>query len=283
MSIIDKPFVHLHCHDEYSVRDAMGRIEDYVEFAERTNLPAFAVTNHGSIGGFIRQYFSCKKAGIKPIFGCEVYVNKHRFKQPDEVPADEKKNAHFILLAKNLKGYRNLLKITSDAWLNGYYYRPRTDYSFIKKHSEGLIASSACMGGTLPRLVMDDNWDRAKQFVKMCKQTFEEFYIELVMIDMKENVELNARLAQLAKETNTPTIVTGDCHYMKKEDVKVHNVLILIANNKTMEDLKTRPDDVFQYTVKDLYYKTAKEMHEQWNNQYKSKYFTEKVFLNSVK
>jgi DNA polymerase-3 subunit alpha len=278
-------FVHLHAHDEYSIRDAMGRVEDIVDFAKEKGLPAICITNHGSIGGFIRQYFACKEAGIKSIFGCEVYINKHRKMDPQDIPEDGRKNNHLILIAKNLKGYKNIINITSDAWINGYYFRPRSDYQYIRERSEGIIVSTACMGGKLSRLLAEDDWSTAEKFIDFCKKCFKDFYVELIITDDKDQAKLNDKLCKIAKKKKVPTILTGDCHYLRKKDVRIHDTLVMIASKNTFSMLEDpeKKDKVFQYSVKDLYYKDLQEMYDLYKKRHRSNHFTEEVFISSVK
>ena len=279
--IRNKSFVQLHFHDEYSIRDAIGRIEDYTKLIYENNLPAFSVTNHGAVGGFIRQYFMCKKIGIKPIFGCELYINNNRFHEDKK---SHRKNFHLCVYAKNLDGFNNICKITSDAWINGFYYHPRTDIEFIRNNSKGLYASSACSGSELSYYVSNNMIKEAKQLIKEYKEIFEDFFIELMIIDMPEQVRLNNLLAKIAIETDTKTIITCDTHYMKKEYSKVHDIMLLIRDNHTLEDLNdaSKKDKIHQYKAKDLYYKNTDEIYKDFKTIHEGKYFTEDVFWNSI-
>jgi len=282
--IRNRMFVHLHCHDEYSIRDAIGKIEDYVELAKERNLPAICITNHGNIGGFIRQYLACKQMKIKPIFGCELYVNNYRkVENKKDLPVEKRKNNHLIVLAKNIEGFKNIVKITSDAWINGFYYRPRTDFKFLESCSKGIIATSGCLAGKLNKFLLEDKWDKARNFVEKYKQIFEEFYIELIMIDFDLNIEINEKLVKLAKETDTKLIITGDVHYLKKEYSKIHNIMLLIRDNYTLKDLEDekKKDKIFQFEAKDLYYKTIEDVYDLFNKKYKSNLFTKEVFIEA--
>lgn len=274
-------FVQLHFHDEYSIRDAIGKIEEYKEIIFKNNLKAFSVTNHGSVGGFIRQYNLCNSIGIKPIFGCELYINNKRL---DEDKKSNRKNFHLCVYAKDIDGFYNLCKITSDAWINGFYYRPRTDIEFIKKNKKGLIASSACAGGELQYYLLNNDIEKAKNLIKEYKEIFDDFYIELMIIDYDEQIKLNNLLIKIAEETNTKTIITCDVHYMKKEHSKVHDLMLLIRDNNTLEDLNdvSKKDKVHQYKAKDLYYKNIDEIYTSFKEKHKSDVFTEDIFWNSV-
>jgi len=275
-------FVQLHFHDEYSIRDALGKIEDYVSLIKERNLKTFSVTNHGSIGGFVRQYNLCKKLNIKPIFGCEIYINDLRNKEKSSIEKVERKNKHMCIYVKNQIGFKNICKITSDAWINGFYYKPRTDYEFLKQNSSGLIASSACLASVLSDALNKDNYDEAKNILEKYKNIFEEFYIELLLIDYEPQKIMNNKLAKLAKITETKTIITNDVHYMNKEYFEVHDTMILIRDNKTFEEIKNDPQKDSTYKVKDLYYKNQNEMYDSFKNGHESEYFTEDLFYKSI-
>lgn len=276
-------FVDTHCHDEYSIRDAMGKVEDMAELAKERDLPALAITNHGSVGGFLRQYYACKSVNIKPIFGCEIYTNKFRSETSKDILKKNRENNHLILLAKNKIGFKNLLQITSDAWINGFYYRPRSDMKFIKKYSKGIIATSACIKGIIPQCLLNGEEKRAAKIIKKFKEIFDDFYIELNMIDWEPQFKLNSKLIEIAKYTNTKTILTGDVHYLKEEHTMMHDILILLSNNNTLSDLRDKSKKVFQYDVKDLFYKTPEDLYEIFEAQHRSLSFTDKVFFSSLR
>lgn len=282
--IRNKMFVQLHFHDEYSIRDALGKIEDYKNLIKERHLPAFCTTNHGNIGGFIRQYLECNKIGIKPIFGCELYINNKRQENKEDLTKDDRKNNHLCVYAKNIEGFNNLSKITSDAWINGFYYKPRTDMQFIKQYSKGLIASSACMAGELSQALENNNERLATKLIEQYKKIFECFYIELILIDLQDQKIMNSKLAKIAKETNTKTIVTVDTHYMLKEYSKIHNIMLLIRDGNTLADLNdsTKRDKVYQYKVKDLFYKNIDDIYETFKNGHESEYFTEELLQQSI-
>jgi DNA polymerase III subunit alpha len=275
-------FTHLHFHDEYSIRDALGRIEDYTEIVKERHLQAFCTTNHGQVGGFIRQYFWCKKLNIKPIFGCEIYINNNRKEEVQkDLAKEDKKNKHLCIYAKNLEGFKNICKITSDAWINGFYYRPRTDLEFLKQYSNGVSASSACLAGPLTEFLEKDDYEGAAKILEEYKSIFEDFFIELLLIDYDFQKSMNSKLIKLAKITNTKTIITCDVHYMKKEWNNIHDTLILIRDNNTYQDIQNGKN-VFLYRVKDLYFKNIDEIHETFKNGHESEYFTEEFFWKSI-
>jgi len=283
-------FVQLHCHSIYSIRDGLCSPEEYVRFAYNNKLDVCSITDHGQIGGWIRQYFEAKKYGIKPIFGCELYINNYRNKleYKDNVKSEDyklfKKNNHIILLVKNKIGFNNLIKISSDAWINGFYFKPRTDIEFIKKHSEGLICLTSCLGGEISTELSKNNYDKAKEIALNYKQIFgDDLYIELLLIDLKEQIIINKLLCKLAKELGIKTVITNDCHYIEKEDSKIHDILLMIRDNKTMKDKEKNPDEIWQFKSKDLYYKNQFEMYRSFKDFYENEYFTEEVYKDSVK
>lgn len=303
-NITESPFINLHVHDEYSIKDGVGRVEDYAKCAKQLGMNALSITNHGSIGQVVRQFESCKALGIKPIFGCEVYVNNKRdelkeivkeiasMKKNKETDGIEKKielrnkyrkNNHLVLLAKNKKGFDNLIQIVSDAWINGFYYRPRTDMEFISKHSEGLIALSACTAGEIS-IAVESNYEEAVKKVKAFKKIFgDDFYIEILFIDWDISRAINKKLIQLAEDTNTKIVITTDSHYIDKDDNKVQDVLLLMNQNKTFKDIeeqkksKIKKREIWQFKSRDLYYKGYKDVLQIYNRDYK-KVFSKKKF-----
>ena len=264
-------FHHLHCHDEFSIRDSCASVIEYVDVAAQRGLRALSITNHGHIGQILQQSIECKSQGLKPIFGCEVYVNNYRL---DESVKEEdikkfRKNSHLIILAKNEKGLSNLIKITSDAWVNGFYYRPRTDLDFIIKNKEGLIITSACLGSEINQLLEQGEEDKAKKLAKRLKKEFgDDFYIELVFIDFDPQFVGNKKLIKLAQELDIEMVITNDCHYIHNEDSDVHDLLLLLRDDKTISDLENDPDSVWQFDAKDLYFKTYKEIYEHYKEHY---------------
>jgi len=232
-------FVHLHVHSHYSLLDGLTKLDEMIDFAKNDDMPALAITDHGVMYGVIEFYEKCKKAGIKPIIGVEAYLasgSRH-----DKVSRmDEKNYYHLLLLAKNYKGYKNLIKLTSLAHLEGYYYKPRIDWEILEKYSEGLIACTACLGGEIPRLILSGKMDLAKKRSLEYKELFgaENFYYELMMHPNLEGQEtVNNNLIKLSKELNIPLVATNDAHYLRAEDDDAqrdfynHFILFILNNN----------------------------------------------------
>ena len=232
------PFVHLHVHSHYSLLDGLTKIDDLVQAVKEDGSPAVALTDHGVMYGVIEFYQKCKKAGIKPIIGVEAYLAPGG--RADKTKSfDEKNFYHLLLLAKNNTGYHNLIKLTSIAHLEGYYYRPRIDWEVLTKYSEGLIATSSCLAGEIPRLLMAGNISKAKEKIKAYRELFGEgnFFLELQdHPELPEQVKLNEMLIELSKELNLPLIVTNDVHYLKAEDDEAQDILLCLQNKAKKED-----------------------------------------------
>ncbi|MFH1412409.1 MAG: DNA polymerase III subunit alpha, partial [bacterium] len=231
-------FVHLHVHSHYSLLDGLIKINDLVEFAKEDGANAIAITDHGVMYGVIEFYQKCKKAGIKPIIGIEAYVAPgSRF---DKIFVKGEKNFfHLLLLAKNNAGYKNLLKLTSIAHLEGYYYKPRVDWDILQKHHEGLIACSACLGGEIPRLIIAGQLDKARQRILDHEELFGKgnYYLELQdHPELEHNQEVNQQLIKFSKELNIPLVATNDSHYYKKEDDKAQDILLCLQSKSKKDD-----------------------------------------------
>jgi len=231
-------FVHLHVHSHYSLLDGLTKIDDLIEAVKEDGSPAVALTDHGVMYGAIEFYQKCKKAGIKPIIGVEAYLAPGS--RLDKTKSfDERNFYHLLLLAKNNTGYQNLVKLTSIAHLEGYYYRPRLDWEVLQKYSEGLIATSSCLAGEIPRLLMVGQIDKAKEKIRAYSELFGEgnFFLELQdHPELPDQIKLNEMLIPLAKEFNLPLIVTNDVHYLKAEDDEAQDILLCLQNKAKKED-----------------------------------------------
>ena len=248
-------FVHLHNHTCYSLLDGACKLEAMVEKAASLGMPALAITDHGAMHGVIDFYKLCKKYKIKPLIGCEVYVAPgSRFRKDG---GRDERAYHLLLLAKNETGYQNLIKLVSKAWLEGFYYRPRIDRELMEKYSEGLIATSACMAGEIARLAHDGRMEEAKESALWHKEVYgpDNYYIELQNQGIEEQRLLNARLAEIAKETDIPLVATNDIHYVKREDAKMHDILLCLQTGKVLSD-----QDRMKFPTDEFYLKTAREM-----------------------
>ena len=247
-------FVHLHIHSEYSLLDGANRIKDIPKRAKELGMDSIAITDHGVMYGVIDFYKACKKEGIKPIIGCEVYVaTRSRFDK--EAGVDNKYN-HLILLAKNNKGYENLSKLVSLSFLEGYYYKPRIDLEILEKYSEGLVCLSGCLAGSLNQALLNGQMDKAEEIALWHKNIFkEDYYIEIQNNGMQEQVLANQKLVMLARKLDIPLVATNDAHYLKKEDAYNHEVLLCIQTGKRMSDI-----DRMRFETEELYIKTTEEM-----------------------
>ncbi len=248
-------FVHLHVHSEYSLLDGACRIKQLVAAAKEMGQTAVAITDHGVMYGVIDFYKEARKQGIKPIIGCEVYVaQRSRF---DKVHSLDGENYHLVLLCKNNTGYQNLIKMVSEAWTEGFYNKPRIDMELLRGHTEGLIALSACLAGQLPRLLMDDRYEDAKKMALDYLELFGEgnYYIELQDHGIPEQLAVNDGLIRISRETGIPLVVTNDCHYINKEDAKMHAILLCIQT----KDVITNPD-AFHFPTEEFYLKSEQEM-----------------------
>ena len=249
-------FVHLHIHSEYSLLDGANRIKDLPVRAKELGMDSIAITDHGVMYGVIDFYKACKKEGVKPIIGCEVYVaTRSRF---DKEPGIDNKYYHLILLAKNNEGYKNLSKLVSLGFVDGYYYKPRIDHEILEKYSEGLVCLSACLAGEVNQALLNGNEEKAEQVAIWHKKIFgEDYYIEIQNNGIREQVLANQKLVKLARKLNIPLVATNDAHYLKKEDAYNHEVLLCIQTGKRMSD-----EDRMKFDTEELYVKSPEEMSE---------------------
>ncbi len=249
-------FVHLHIHSEFSLLDGANRIKDLPVRAKELGMDAIAITDHGAMYGAIDFYKACKKEGIKPIIGCEVYVApRSRF---DKEPNIDNRYNHLILLAKNQQGYQNLSKLVSIGFVDGYYYKPRIDLEVLEKYHEGLICLSACLAGSVNQALLNGNNEKAEEIALWHKKVFgEDYYIEIQNNGIKEQVLANQKLIALARKLEIPLVATNDAHYLKREDAYNHEVLLCIQTGKRMSDM-----DRMRFETDELYVKSPEEMIE---------------------
>ena len=252
-------FVHLHIHSEFSLLDGANRIKDLPVRAKELGMKAMAITDHGVMYGVIDFYKACKKEGIKPIIGAEVYVaSRTRF---DKEPQD-KRYYHLILLAKNNKGYQNLSKLVSLGFTEGYYYKPRIDLEILEKYHEGIICLSACLAGAVSQAILNGDIEKAEEVAKWHKNVFgEDYYLEIQNNGVKEQVMVNQKIIQIARRLNIPIVATNDAHYLKKEDAYNHEVLLCIQTGKRITD-----EDRMRFETDELYVKSPEEMSEYFKN-----------------
>lgn len=263
-------FTHLHVHTEYSLLDGACRISRLVERAKELGQDALAITDHGVMYGVIDFYKECKKQGIRPIIGCEVYVApRSRFDKTFEL---DREYYHLILLCENQTGYQNLMKLVSLAFTDGFYNKPRVDYELLEKYHEGLICLSACMSGEVPKRILADDDNGALEKARYYQRVFgkENYFIELQNHGIKEQERLNLKLIQIARTIDAGLVVTNDCHYIRKEDSNLHDILLCIQTNSTVKNKK------MGFETEEFYLKSEDEMRAVFGD-------LEEAFENTVK
>lgn len=248
-------FVHLHVHTEYSLLDGAARIKDIVKKAKVLDMPAVAITDHGVLYGAVDFYKAAKAVGVKPILGCEVYVARRTLY--DKEPRVDEGSFHLVLLAENNEGYANLVKIVSVASLEGFYYKPRVDKELLRKYSKGLIALSACAGGEVARLLLENRLNDARKTALEYQDIFGKgnFYLELQDHGLREQKIINAGIMQISAETNIPMICSNDVHYTSSEHSKVQDVLLCIQTGKTLME-----EGRMKFSGEGFYFKSPQEM-----------------------
>ncbi len=257
-------FVHLHLHSQFSLLDGANRLDDVIKAAGEAGMPAVALTDHGNMFGAIEVYNKARAAGIKPIIGIEAYVAQGS--RLDRTPGRGSSN-HLVLLAKDETGYRNLLKLTSSAFLEGFYYKPRVDKELLWKHSEGLICLSACLKGEINEHIVASREKEAEAAAKEFLEIFGEgnFYLEMQDHGIPEQRLANEAVRRIAQRNSIPLVVTNDCHYLRRDDAFAHDVLLCIGTQKTFSD-----PDRLKYASDNFYMKTAEEMHKLFPNDHQA-------------
>lgn len=231
-------FAHLHVHTEYSLLDGFSNIKQLVQRAKEMEMPAVAITDHGTMFGVIEFYNAAQAAGIKPIIGVEAYMAARRMTDRD--PKLDRSSFHLLLLAENDEGYRNLLKIATAAQLQGFYYYPRIDREFLAAHAQGLICTSGCMSAEIPSAILEGNLEKARQTLEWYLEVFgrENFFIELQHHNIPEINDLNRRLVELARAYQLRLVATNDVHYINPEDAALQDILLAIQTNSVLSDPK---------------------------------------------
>ena len=254
-------FVHLHVHTEYSLLDGANRIKKLIKRAVELGMKSIAITDHGVMYGVVDFYKEAVNNGIKPILGCEVYMaERSRF---DKQPGVDSDPGHLVLLAKNMDGYKNLMKIVSIGFTEGFYYRPRVDMEVLEKYSDGLIALSACLSGDIPKALLRNDYEKARKIALKYNEIFgqDNFYLELQANGIKEQNLVNQKLIKLSRETGIPVIATNDAHYLRKEDARTHEILLCIQTGKSIND-----EDRMTFSTDEVYLKSAEEMRQLFRN-----------------
>ncbi|HEX8464339.1 MAG TPA: DNA polymerase III subunit alpha, partial [Abditibacterium sp.] len=232
-------FCHLHVHSEYSLLDGANRVKDMAKRAAELDMPALAITDHGVMYGAIDHYSACQAVGIKPIIGVEAYVAPRTHKDKDSQKDSQKETRHLTLWAKNKQGYENLVKLTTRAHLDGFYYKPRVDHELLAAHSEGIICGSACLGGEVPQLIMAKKLDEAKERALKYRDIFgaENYFLELMDHDLTGQSEVNDRIIDIHKQTGIPLICSNDAHYLTAKDEEMHKILVAIGTNSQIDSM----------------------------------------------
>ncbi len=251
----NKPYVPLHVHSEYSLLDGAIRINDLVNFAKENGMPAVALTDHGVMYGDMELYTTAKENGVKPILGCEFYVHDKDIEDRDKL---HNPCYHLVLLAKDKKGYANLIKLVSVAWCKGRYVHPRINFELLKEHHEGLICLSACLGGEVLQNLLKNDKEKAFEVAKQYKELFgEDYYIELQDHGLDEQKRTNPELIDIAKKLNIEMVITNDSHYLRKEDADMHDTLLCMQTNSDKDD-----PNRFHFANNEFYVKTAEELRD---------------------
>jgi DNA polymerase III subunit alpha len=247
------PFVHLHCHTDYSLLDGACEISQLMQLAEEQKMPSVAMTDHGNLFGAVEFYNEAKKHGVHPVIGCEVYVAQ----QGQTVKSDTNRYNHLVLLCENQTGYRNLIKLVSSGYLDGFYYKPRIDKDLLSRHSEGLIALSACLRGDINETLLADKYDEAKKLAYEYSDLFgkKNFFLELQNHGLDPDEKVLPHIHRLAGDTGIPLVATNDSHYLRQDDARAHEILLCIQTGKTMSD-----PNRMRFTTEQFHLKTREEM-----------------------
>ena len=253
-------FVHLHSHTMYSLLDGASRIEDMAQLAAEWGMPAVAMTDHGNLFGAIDFYRAMREVNVNPIIGCEVYCALGSRFDRKSAPGLQSNSNHLVLLVKNTTGYKNLIKLVSAGYLEGFYYNPRIDKELLHQHADGLICLSACIGGEIPYLIEREGYKAAQKAVETYRDIFgEDYYLEIQRHGIDKEDKINPGLIKLHREMGVPLVATNDSHFTRAEDHEAHAALVAIQTGKTLNDPKRMcyPEGV--------YFKSAQEMYD-WHD-----------------
>ena len=248
----EKPFVHLHVHSEYSLLDGANKCDSLALTTKEMGMDSIAITDHGVMYGCVEFYNKCRSQGVKPILGCEVYVDSNGY-----TCREGKNQYHLILLAENEEGYHNLMKIVSVANTDGFYYKPRIDHELLAKHSKGLIGASACLGGEIPNFILKGDNDGALSRAALYRDILGDgnFFLELQHNSIPEQAIVNKKLIEIARKENFPLIATNDVHYMRRTDSEWHDVLLCVQTNSNVDD-----PNRYRFRGDDYYFRSPTEM-----------------------
>ena len=256
-----KDFVHLHVHTEYSLLDGSNRIKDLIQRVKELGMGSVAITDHGVMYGVVEFYKEALKNGIKPILGCEIYTAKRNMQ--DKQPGLDSDYGHLVLLAKNNTGYKNLMKLVSLGFTEGFYYKPRVDYQTLEKYSEGIIALSACLSGDIPAAILNNDLEKAAELARRLNGIFgqDNFYLELQHNGISDQNLVNQQLIKLSRELGIPLVATNDAHFLTREAARSHEILLCIQTGKTIND-----DNRMRFDTDEIYVKSPAEMYENFRN-----------------
>ncbi len=249
----DVPFVHLHNHTDYSLLDGACEITQLMELVERMKMPAVAMTDHGNLFGAVQFYTEAKRRGIHPVIGCEVYVTQ----QDARIRSDSNRYNHFLLLCEDQEGYRNLIRLVSAGYLDGFYYKPRIDKDLLARHARGLIGMSACLRGDINEALLDHQYEQARRLAYEYQDIFGKgnFFLELQEHGLKADKVVIPLLARLAEETGIPLVATNDSHYLRREDARAHEILLCIQTGKTMSE-----ENRMRFQTEEFHLKSREEL-----------------------
>ena len=254
------PFIHLHNHSEYSLLDATCRVDkkgcDLVSCAAKCGMDAVALTDHGNLFGALDFYEAARKAGVKPILGCEFYLTRgSRFDR--SVTSQKERYNHLVLLAKNNNGYRNLMHLASQAYTEGFYYKPRIDKELLQQYGKDIFCLTACLKGEVPHFLAQDQMDKARETLEEYVKIFDKdsVFLEIQENGIPEQKKANQGMIQLAKEMGLPLVATNDVHYPAAEDAEAHDILLCVQTGKPEDD-----PGRLRYSSREFYFKNAEEM-----------------------
>jgi len=249
----ERPFVHLHCHTDYSLLDGACDIKKLINVVKRQGMPSVAMTDHGNLFGAVEFYNEANKEGIHPVIGCELYVSQGNHKSR----SDQDRYNHLVLLAETQEGYKNLINLVSTGYLDGFYYKPRVDRDLLARHSKGLIATSACLRGDINEKILNDRYGEAKALANEYVDLFgkDNFFLELQDHGLDQDRIVMREIQRLSTDTGIPLIATNDAHYLSSDDVKAHEILLCIQTGKTMSD-----PNRMRFTTPEFYIKSRAEM-----------------------
>ena len=250
-------FTHLHLHTEYSLLDGMSRISELPEYVKELGMDSCAITDHGAMFGVVDFYKACKKAGIKPVIGCEVYTAARTLYDKD--PDKDRGYGHLILLAENQTGYSNLVKIVSKSYVDGFYYKPRVDKELLRQYSEGLICLSGCLAGNVQRMLLARDYAGAKREALELREIFghDNFFLEIQNHHLEEDITVMTGLKMISDDTGIPIVATNDAHYMRRSDATAQDVLMCIQTQAKVTD-----ENRMRFENDEFYVKSEAEMRE---------------------